>query len=78
MCKKVALASLPAGLVADAGFDPLAVIVARHGEGSGLENVVMLEKHFIDFARRNVLAALDDQFLDPAGDEYEAVLVHMA
>ena len=39
MCDKVALASLPAGLVADAGFDPLAVIVARYGKGGGFKNV---------------------------------------
>ncbi len=29
----------------------------------------MFQQRFVDFARRNVFTALDDQFLDAVGDE---------
>src|SRR5690242_11884348 len=38
----------------------------------------MREQRLVDFARRDVLAALDDQFLQAAGDEVEAVGIAVA
>jgi hypothetical protein len=38
----------------------------------------MLEQRLVDLARRDVLAALDDQFLEAPGDEVEAVGVAVA
>ena len=38
----------------------------------------MLEQRFVDFARRDVFTALDDEFLDAPGDKDEAVGVDVA
>ena len=38
----------------------------------------MAQQRLVDLARRDVLAALDDQFLQPPGDEIEAVGVALA
>ena len=37
----------------------------------------MLQQHFVDFTRGDVFSALDDQLLDPTGNENKTVLVHM-
>ena len=44
-----------------------------HADRCGLEHGGVAEQRLVDLARRDVLAALDDQLLDAAGDEEEAV-----
>ena len=44
----------------------------------GFEHRRVREQRFVDLARRDVLAALDDELLDAAGDEEEAVVVAVA
>src|SRR5258706_13645530 len=57
----------------DAGEDVLAVHGVGNAHGRRLEHRGMAHQRFVDLARRDVLAALDDQLLQPAGDEVEAI-----
>src|SRR5687768_8935982 len=63
-----------AALAADhAGHDLLAVMLVRDTHGRGVEHRGVLQEHLVDLARGDVLPALDDELLDAAGDEEEAV-----
>ena len=62
----------------DAGQDLLTVMAVGHAHRGGVEHRGMAQQRFIDLARGDVLAALDDQLLDAAGDEEEAVGVAVA
>ena len=44
-----------------------------NADRGGVEDRGVPEQHLVDLARRDVLAALDDELLDAAGDEEEAV-----
>src|ERR1700720_3558640 len=67
-----------AGFEDDAGEDVLAVIRIGNTDCRGLEHRGMAQQRLVDLARRDVLAALDDQLLAPAGDEIEPVAVPVA
>src|SRR5437764_6732951 len=62
----------------DAGEDVLAVIRIGNADHCGLEYRRMGEQHLVDLARCNILAALDDQLLAPAGDEIKTIVVPIA
>ena len=62
----------------DAGEDFLPVFRIGNADRRRLEHRRMPQQRFVDLARRDVLAALDDQLLQPAGDEVEAVGVAIA
>ena len=55
--------------------DLLAVVAVGHAHRGRVEHRRVAQQHLVDLARRDVLAALDDQLLEPAGDEEEAVAV---
>ena len=48
--------------------DFFAQLVVRHGESDRLVHGWMGHEHFIDFERRDLLAATIDDLLEPAGD----------
>src|SRR5439155_19179540 len=59
----------------DAGQDILTIHRVGNAHRGGLEHSGMAHQRLVDLARRDVLAALDDQLLEPAGDEVEPVNV---
>src|SRR5215471_17762731 len=62
-----------AGLEDDASEDVLPIELVRNADCRRLENGGMLEKRLVDLARGDVLATLDDQLLQAAGNEIETV-----
>ena len=67
-----------AGLAHDAREDLLPVLAIGHADRRRFEHGRVPQQRFVDLARRDVLAALDDQLLQPPGDEVEAVRVAIA
>ena len=61
-----------------ARHDVLAVVPIGNADRGGVKHGRMTQQRLIDLARRDVLAALDDQFLDAAGDEVKAIRVAVA
>src|SRR6185437_9295 len=78
MCAQVFLRAGCTGLHDDTGENLLPVRRIRDADGCGFQHGGMREQRFVDLARRDVLAALDDQFLESAGDEKESVGVTVA
>ena len=42
-----------------------------------IQNIWVIEQNLINLSGRNVLASLDDEFLDPAGDIEKTVIVDL-
>ena len=61
-----------------AGEDFLTVFFVGDADGCALEHRRMSQQRFVDFTRRDVLAALDDQLLQTAGDEIESIGITIA
>ena len=53
----------------------LAEMLVRHADHGAIEHRREGVHHLLDLGRRDVLAAADDEFLQPPGDGEEAVLV---
>ena len=78
MGAQLRLGDLAIGLQHDAGEDLLPVIGVWNADGRGLEDRRMQEQRLVDLTRRNILAPLDDELLQPSGDEEIALCIATA
>ena len=78
MRAQLGLRARDARLQHDAGEDLLPVVAIGNADRRRLEHRGVLQQRLVDLARRDVLAALDDELLQAAGDEVEAVGVAIA
>src|SRR6185369_6617927 len=78
MGAKLGLRARSAWLQHDAGEDFLSIVSIGDAYRRGFQHRGMLQQSLVDLARRDVLAALDDELLQAAGNEVEAVRVAVA
>ena len=57
------------GLETNADHDFFAVIIVRNSHGGRIEHGRVLVNRIIDFPGGNIFTPLDDEFLEPAGDQ---------
>ena len=57
----------------DARHDVLTIVTIRNSHHRCIENRRVAQQRFVDLARRNIFATLDDQFLDAAGDKEKTI-----
>ena len=62
----------------DHGDDPFAPLLVGEADGRRVGDCRMTQQYLLDVGRGNILSALDDDVIDPAGDEQIAVVVQPA